>query len=60
MPVFYKLQQIGKRRADFLVEDVVSVKLKVVIVMDNAHLSQAKNYHKAYSIEVCLLINFRV
>ncbi len=58
MPVFYKQQQIGTRRADFLVEDIVSVELKAVIVLENAHLSQAKNYLEAYSIEVGLLINF--
>ena len=60
MPVFYKQQQIGTRRADFLVEDIVSVELKAVIVLENAHLSQAKNYLEAYSIEVGLLINFWV
>ena len=58
MPVFYKQQQIGTRRADFLVEDVVSVELKAIITLENVHLSQAKNYLEAYSIEVGLLINF--
>ena len=58
MPVFYKQQQIGTRRADFLVEDVVSVELKAIITLENVHLAQAKNYLEAYSIEVGLLLNF--
>ena len=39
MPVYYKGQQIGSRRVDFLVDDVVSVELKA-----DAHLAQAMNY----------------
>ncbi|MGB4575675.1 MAG: GxxExxY protein [Paludibacter sp.] len=58
MPVYYKQQQVGTRRADFLVEGVVSVELKAVIQLEDVHLSQAINYLEAYSIEVGLLINF--
>lgn len=57
MPVFYKQHQVGTRRADFLVEGVVSVELKAVIQLEDVHLSQAINYLEAYSIEVGLLIN---
>jgi len=58
MPVFYKQQPIGTRRADFLVEGVVSVELKAIIQLEDVHLAQAINYLEAYSIEVGLLINF--
>lgn len=58
MPVYYKQQQVGTRRADFLVEGVVSVELKAVIQLEDVHLSQAINYLEAYSIEVGLLVNF--
>ena len=58
MPVYYKGQQIGTRRVDFLVEDVVSVELKAVIQLEDVHLAQAINYLEAYDLEVGLLINF--
>ena len=58
MPVYYKKQQIGTRRVDFLVEGVVSVELKAVIQLEDVHLAQAINYLEAYDLEVGLLINF--
>ena len=58
MPVYYKGKQIGSRRVDFLVEEVVCVELKAVIRMEDAHLAQAINYLEAYDLEVGLLINF--
>ena len=58
MPIIYRNEQIGKRRVDFLVEEVVSVELKAVIKLEDVHLAQAINYLKAYNIEVGLLINF--
>jgi len=58
MPIFYRNEQIGKRRVDFLVEEVVSVELKAVIKLEDVHLAQAINYLEAYHIEVGLLINF--
>lgn len=58
MPVYYKNQQIGTRRVDFLVEDVVSLELKAITVLEDVHLAQAINYLEAYELEVGLLINF--
>lgn len=58
MTVYYKGHQIGSRRVDFLVEEVVCVELKAVIRMEDAHLAQAINYLEAYDLEVGLLINF--
>ena len=58
MPVFYKQQQVGTRRVDFLVEGIVSVELKAIIKLEDVHLAQAINYLEAYDIEVGLLINF--
>ncbi len=58
MPVYYKHQQIGTRRVDFLVEEVVSVELKAVSTLEDVHLAQAINYLEAYDLEVGLLINF--
>lgn len=58
MPIFYKQQQIGTRRVDFLVEGVVSVELKAITTLEDVHLAQAINYLEAYDLEVGLLINF--
>jgi len=58
MPVYYKNQQIGTRRVDFLVEGIVSVELKAVIKLEDVHLAQAINYLEAYDLEVGLLLNF--
>lgn len=58
MPIYYKNQQIGTRRVDFLVEGEISVELKAIIKLEDVHLAQAINYLEAYDIEVGLLINF--
>lgn len=58
MPVYYKNQQIGTRRVDFLVEENISVELKAIINLEDVHLAQAINYLEAYDLEVGLLINF--
>jgi len=58
MPVYYKGQQIGIRRVDFLVENTVAVELKAIIQLEDVHLAQAINYLEAYDLEIGLLINF--
>lgn len=58
MPVYYKKQQIGTRRVDFLVEDIISVELKALTLLEDVHLAQAINYLEAYDLEIGLLINF--
>lgn len=58
MPIFYRDEQIGTRRVDFLVEGVVSVELKAVTKLEDVHFAQAINYLEAYNLEVGLLINF--
>ena len=58
MPIFYKDEQIGTRRVDFLINEVVSVELKAVVQLEDVHLAQALNYLEAYNIEIGLLINF--
>ena len=58
MPVFYKNQQIGTRRVDFLINGIISVELKAIIQLQDVHLAQAINYLEAYDLEVGLLLNF--
>ncbi|MBK7377854.1 MAG: GxxExxY protein [Ignavibacteriales bacterium] len=58
MPIYYKGTQIGTRRVDFFVENLIMVELKAIIDLENVHLAQALNYLEAYNMEVGLLINF--
>jgi GxxExxY protein len=58
MPIFYKKQQIGTRRVDFLVEGVISVEIKAVTKLEDVYFAQAINYLEAYNLEIGLLINF--
>jgi GxxExxY protein len=58
MPVMYKGDQIGTRRVDFLVNELISLEIKAVIELKDVHLAQAINYLEAYNLEVGLLINF--
>jgi GxxExxY protein len=58
MPIFYKEEEIGTRRVDFLVEGVIAVEIKAVTKLEDVHLAQAINYLEAYNLEIGLLINF--
>jgi GxxExxY protein len=56
--IYYNGVEVGKRRADFIIEDLIVVELKAVIDLQNAHLAQAKNYVVAYDKPIGLLLNF--
>lgn len=58
MPIFYRAVQIGTRRVDFLIENLISVALKAVSKLEDAHFAQAINYLEAYNLEIGLLLNF--
>ena len=56
MPIFYKNEKVGSRRADFFVEKRVLVELKAVDYLIEAHHVQIINYLEAFKIPVGLLI----
>jgi GxxExxY protein len=56
--IFYDGIVVGKRRADFIVENKVVMELKATINLEDVHLAQAKNYVVAYNFPKGLLINF--
>ena len=58
MPIFYREQQIGTRRVDFLIENIISVELKATTKLEDVHFAQAINYLEAYNLEIGLLVNF--
>lgn len=56
--IYYDGNDVGTRRADFIVESQVIVELKALINLEDVHLAQAKNYVVAYDFPIGLLINF--
>jgi GxxExxY protein len=58
MPIYYKQQEIGTRRVDFLIENVISIELKALTKTEDVHLAQSINYLEAYNLEIGMLINF--
>jgi len=56
--IFYKGDQIGLRRVDFLIEKIIPVEIKALTQLTDTNLAQAKNYLEAGGIEIGLLINF--
>lgn len=58
MSIYYEGFDIGTRRVDFFVEDLIMVELKAVIRLEDVHLAQAMNYCQAYKLPIGLLINF--
>ena len=56
--IFYDEIEVGTRRADFIVENIVVVELKALIDLEDVHMAQAKNYVAAYNFDTGLLINF--
>ncbi len=58
MEIFYRGEYLGKRRADFFVENRIMVEIKAVTELKGEHKAQAINYLEAYRMEVGLLLNF--
>jgi GxxExxY protein len=58
MDIFYKGENIGRRRVDFFVEGKIMLELKAVIKLEDVHLAQIINYLEAYGMTIGLLINF--
>ena len=56
--VYYEDIEVGTRRADFVVEGVLTVELKAKFNLEPAFLIQAKNYTKVYDFPRGLLFNF--
>ena len=58
MRISYKGQDIGSRRVDFLVSEIIPVELKALVALEAVHFAQALNYLEAFNLEVGLLLNF--
>ncbi|GAC1311457.1 MAG: GxxExxY protein [Mucilaginibacter sp.] len=58
MEIYYEGINVGARRVDFLVNNIIMVELKAISQLDDNHLAQALNYLEAYKLETGLLLNF--
>ena len=58
MLVFYKGEQEGNRRVDFLVGQIIPVEIKAISSLTDSDLAQGINYLEAQDLEIGLLINF--
>ena len=58
--IFYKEEQVGKHRLDFIVEGKVVLEIKSVERFDEVHRAQVVSYCKASGLKVGLLINFNM
>lgn len=58
MTIFYEDINVGMRRVDFLVENIIMVELKAISNLEDTHLAQAINYLEVYKLQTGLLINF--
>ena len=58
MIIYYRNQNVGKRRADFFIENCVMLEIKAVSELKPEHKAQAINYLEAYQMEIGLLLNF--
>jgi len=56
--IYYEGTEVGTRRADFVVENTVTIEIKALTQLEKVHLAQAKNYVVAYDFPKGLLINF--
>lgn len=62
-PIYFRGQQIGSRRVDFMVESPqpekpILLELKATTDLTEIHFAQVINYLEAYRLHVGLLLNF--
>jgi GxxExxY protein len=58
IPLFYRDQQIGEHRIDFVVEDKIIVELKAVEALEKVHFAIVRSYLKAAGLSDGLILNF--
>lgn len=57
LDVYYRGQKVGRKRVDFIVEQVM-VELKAKVVLEDVDFVQTLSYLKASGYTVALLLNF--
>ena len=57
IPVRYKGEELGSKRIDFIVEDIL-LEIKATTALEPVHLAQALSYLRASGRRIGLLLNF--
>ena len=58
IPVLFRSQNVGKFKADLLVDNLILLELKAERTLERSHDAQLLNYLRATALEVGLLLNF--
>jgi GxxExxY protein len=58
LPVWFMGQQIGRFRADIVVEGIVLLEIKAAARIEPWHEAQVMNYLRASDLEIGLILNF--
>jgi GxxExxY protein len=58
VPVYFRGMDVGKFKADLVVEGRIPIELKAVHNLDRSHEAQMMNYLRATELEIGLLFNF--
>jgi len=58
IPVYFRGADVGKFKADLVVNKCILIELKAIQNLDKSHEAQIMNYLRATEIEVGLLFNF--
>ena len=58
LPVFYKGQQVGWFKPDFIVDGKIILELKAVKAINQIHEAQAHNYLAASGLHLAIILNF--
>jgi len=58
LPVFYRDEQVGEFKVDFVIEDKIILELKAVKEMNEIHEAQAHNYLAASELRLAIILNF--
>src|SRR5262245_856573 len=58
-PVFYRGELIGNLIPDLIVDDAVTVDLKVVACFTDTHVAQMLGYLNITGLDLALLLNFK-
>ena len=58
IPVYFRGTDVGKFKADLLVNDCIRIELKAAQNLDKSHEAQVMNYLRATDLEAALLLNF--
>ncbi len=58
IPVAYRGEEIGRYRADFVIEEKILLELKAVSSFSSDHLGQALRYLTGKNLRLAILLNF--